>query len=206
MRLIDYIKGELTKKDQNAITVEAAGIGYEVFIPVSTYSQLPSLNQQVRVLIYFHVREDMHRLYGFASEAERTIFINLIGVNKIGPRVGLSVLSELSVEQIVEAVRAQNPAWFASVSGIGQKTAQRMVMELKGKLDEARLALPTAASASSRAPGAGQKEIMHEAAAALSALGYSEKQVQQAIYTVAGSIDSQAGVEEWVRQGLQHVS
>jgi Holliday junction DNA helicase RuvA len=201
--MIDYIKGTLARKEDTVITVEAAGVGYEIWVPLSTYSRLPEVAHTVTVLIYFHVREDIHRLYGFATEPERHIFKSVIGINKIGPKVGLSILSQLSVAHIVESVRTGEASWFASVSGIGPKTAQRIVMELKDRLD---IHCDTGALPAGSTEDAGaDSAIRKEAFAALCALGYNEKQVQQALRQTAAEIETGASVEQWVRRGLQHI-
>ncbi|MBN1761376.1 MAG: Holliday junction branch migration protein RuvA, partial [Chitinispirillaceae bacterium] len=132
--MIEYIRGILAEKEPGHVTVEAHGVGYGASIPLSTYERLPATGTEVRLLTHYHVREDGHKLFGFFSAEERMIFRQLISVSKIGPKVALNVLSGVSVQDLVASVNRSDPTRLQKISGVGAKTAQRLVMELKGKL------------------------------------------------------------------------
>jgi Holliday junction DNA helicase RuvA len=133
--MIEYLKGNLIKLEPSFMLLECNGIGYGLKIALSTYDVLQSkLHQNILVYTYFQVREDAHLLYGFASEEEKKIFLMLIGISGIGGNTALTVLSGLSTQEIYYALEQQNVTAFQSIKGIGEKTAQRIILELKEKL------------------------------------------------------------------------
>ena len=197
--MIDYIRGTLTDKEISHVAVETAGVGYSVTIPLSTYEKLPEPGKDALIYIHYYVREDDVKLYGFASKADREIFRHLITVNSVGPKVAMSIMSGISVENLVMYVNAGDTAGLKKVPGVGLKTAERIIVELKGKLG---MYSSTAASASKlKTPVArGRKE---EAYAAMLSLGYNDKQVAKAIDRVALEIGKGAQIEDWIRMALQ---
>ena len=132
--MIARINGQLIHKSPESIVVDVAGVGYELFIPLSTYYRLPQVGEGVRLHAYTHVREDALVLYGFWSLAEKDLFGQLIGVSKIGPRLARNILSGLPVEQLRQAIITEDVAVITTIPGIGRKVAERLVMELKDKL------------------------------------------------------------------------
>jgi len=135
--MIDSLAGTLASKDPGAVVVEVAGVGFEVIVPLSTFSAMPAKGERVRLHTHLHVREDQLKLFGFATETERHLFRMLIGVNRIGPTVAMQVLSGCPVEDFTRLVMAGDVNALASlVRGIGKKTAQRLVLELRGELAE----------------------------------------------------------------------
>jgi Holliday junction DNA helicase RuvA len=201
--MIDYIKGILAEKTVAALTVEAHGVGYEIAAPLSTYEKLPACGATVKILTHFHVREDTQKLFGFLTEAERSVFRQLINVSQVGPKVALSVLSGVSVRELIAAVNTGNDARLRTIPGIGPKMSQRLVMELRGKLAPAGETAEDVGEPA--APGADRSKdgVRREAFEAMLALGYADKQVQPALARVEKVIEPGAPVEEWIRKALQ---
>lgn len=134
--MIGSLRGRLTRKSIDEVTIDVAGIGYRVSIPLSTYEALPAEGDEASLVTHLHVREDELTLYGFASARERRLFETLIGVSGVGPRLALHVLSRLTPDRFVGAIRRQDLATLTGISGVGRKTAERLVLELKDKLGE----------------------------------------------------------------------
>jgi Holliday junction DNA helicase RuvA len=135
--MIDFLEGTLASKSPEAVTVSVGGVGFRAMVPVSTYGEMPRTGQKVHLLTYLYVREDQLTLYGFATESERALFIRLLGVNRVGPSVAMQVLSSCQVEDFRRLVSSGDVKSLASmVKGVGKKTAQRLILELKGELAE----------------------------------------------------------------------
>lgn len=149
--MIAHLRGTILEKHPNQVIVEAGGVGYDVTIPVSTYSALPEAGREVRLHIHTHVREDALSLYGFVSQDEKMLFERLIGVSGIGPKLAVTVLSGLEVRELLAAIRGGAVERLVRIPGIGKKTAERIVLELRDKLPapegEAAVALPGAPAA-----------------------------------------------------------
>ena len=192
--MISRIAGQLLAKTPPSILVDVNGVGYDIEVPMSTFYGLPEVGQPVVLLTQLIVREDAHLLYGFATQTERQAFKELIRVSGVGPRIGLAVLSGLSVDQLVKAISLQDAAPLTRVPGIGKKTAERLVLELKGRLAEALPGTPGAASSQTDQ----QAEVLH----ALLALGYSEKEAM----TAAKSTSEAASVSEAIRSALKSLA
>ena len=169
--MITFLEGKLVGALPTQAIVDVNGIGYEVFIPLSSYDKLPAAGQSVRILTHLHVREDAHVLYGFMSAAERDLFRLLVNhVSGIGPKLGLAVLSGMSVGNFKSAVVNSDVAALAKISGLGKKTAERIVLELKDKLG---VAAAWEAASATHAPTP-EEEQANEAVLALIALGYKQ--------------------------------
>jgi Holliday junction DNA helicase RuvA len=188
--LIGRLTGRLAAKTPPQVLLDVGGVGYEVDVPMSTFFNLPSLGESVVLLTHLVVREDAHLLYGFLTEGERGTFRELVKISGVGPRTALAILSGLSVAELAAAVGRQDGARLVKVPGIGKKTAERLLLELKGKLGP-ELALPAGAAALSDA----QADI----AQALQALGYNEREAQAAIKALPADV----GVAEGIRQALK---
>jgi holliday junction DNA helicase RuvA len=144
--MIAYLRGILLEKHPNVVIVDVAGVGYEVTIPVSTFSALPEVGGEARLHVHTHVREDALTLFGFHSAEEKTLFEKLIGVSGIGPKLAVTVLSGLKAGELVGAIRGGQVDLLVRIPGVGKKTAERMVLELRDKLDMlAASAMPLAA-------------------------------------------------------------
>ncbi|MDX1661961.1 MAG: Holliday junction branch migration protein RuvA [Gemmatimonadota bacterium] len=134
--MIGALRGTIADKGIEEVLLDVGGVGYRIAIPLSTYEALPGAGEEARLLTHLHVREDELALYGFATERERSLFETLVGVSGIGPRLALQVLSRLSPERFVGAIRSKDLATLKGIPGVGKKTAERMVLELKDKVDE----------------------------------------------------------------------
>src|SRR2546426_309231 len=169
--MITFLDGKLISSLPTQAIVDVSGVGYEVFIPLSSYDKLPASGQSVRILTHLHVREDAHVLYGFMSAAERDLFRLLVNhVSGIGPKLALAVLSGMSVSNFKSAVVNSDVTALAKISGLGKKTAERIVLELKDKLGVA-AAWEAASAAHAPTP---EEEEANEAVLALIALGYKQ--------------------------------
>lgn len=189
--MIGKLTGQLLEKNPPQILVDCHGVGYEVDVPMSTFYQLPGTGQAVSLLTHFVVREDAQILYGFASAAEREAFRQLIRISGVGPRTALSVLSGMSVTELAQAVTAQEAGRIVKVPGIGKKTAERLLLELKGKLGADLPALGAAGSAVGDAAADIQQALM--------ALGYNEKDAAAALKALPAGV----GVTEGIKQALK---
>ena len=191
--MIGRIAGILLEKNPPHLLVDCNGVGYEIDVPMSTFYNLPQTGERVVLLTQQIVREDAHLLYGFLSQQERTTFRELLKISGIGARMALAVLSGLSVQELAQAVTMQDAARLTRLPGIGKKTAERLLLELKGKLDADLGTLAGAASPSDHAT-----DILN----ALLALGYSEKEALAAIKNVPAG----TGVSEGIKLALKALS
>jgi holliday junction DNA helicase RuvA len=190
--MIGRLSGMLAAKTPPQILVDVQGVGYEVDVPMSTFYNLPGLGAPVTLLTHFVVREDAQLLYGFLTEAERGTFRELVRISGVGPRTALSILSGLSAAELAQAVTAQDAGRLVKVPGIGKKTAERLLLELKGKLGPD-LGLPAAEAVS-----AGQADIVQ----ALLALGYNERDAKAALK----ALPPEVGVAEGIKLALRALS
>jgi Holliday junction DNA helicase RuvA len=188
--MIGKLTGTLSEKNPPQVLVDCNGVGYEVDVPMSTFYGLPSLGDKVSLLTHFVVREDAQILFGFATASEREAFRQLIRISGVGPRTALAVLSGMSVADIAQAVTQQDATRLVKVPGIGKKTAERLLLELKGKVG-ADLGLASGAAIASDAQG----DILQ----ALVALGYSDKEAQAALK----SLPKDVGVSDGIKQALK---
>ena len=195
--MIGCLRGKLIDRQPTRVLIDVQGVGYEVAIPLSTYDRLQTHGEEISLLTYLHVREDALQLYGFATGAEKELFLKLIGISGIGPRVALGVLSGCSVEAFYHFVRNGDINRLKSLPGIGRKTAERLVLELKDKVEAGEsVMLPETSPASGP-----EKE---EAVLALTSLGYSRNQAEQVIDKL--SADGQPrDVETLIRLALQQL-
>lgn len=187
--MIGRLSGLLAEKNPPEILIDCHGVGYEVSVPMSTFYQLPATGEAVQVLTHFVVREDAQVLYGFLTAAERAAFRQLIRISGVGPRTALAVLSGMSVAELTQAVSLQESARLVKVPGIGKKTAERLLLELKGKLG-VDLGAPAGGSANDS-----QSDILQ----ALLALGYSEKEAQLALRALPADV----GVNDGIKHALK---
>ncbi len=174
--MIAHLRGRLFLKQPSQAIVEAAGVGYDVAISVPTYSALPAEGREVALHIYTQVREDALALYGFLERSEKQLFERLITVTGVGPRLALTILSGLDTERTIAAIRAQDHATLTRIPGVGKRLAERLVVELKEKLDD----LSRPAAATSLAGAAGEDVL-----SALVNLGYQRAAAQKALETAA---------------------
>jgi Holliday junction DNA helicase RuvA len=191
--MIGSLRGRITSKTPPQLTVEVGGVGYEVEAPMSTFFQLPALGEEVRLLTHLVVREDAHVLYGFASEEERRLFRSLIKVSGVGPKIALALLSGISVTAFAHCVHNQDIATLTRVPGVGRKTAERLIVEMRDRL-------VTAAEGSSLPVAEGGTTAQTEAFDALVALGYRPAEATRLLKGVAPGTHS---TEELIRRALK---
>ncbi|MDO4968461.1 MAG: Holliday junction branch migration protein RuvA [Comamonadaceae bacterium] len=191
--MIGKLTGTLLEKNPPEVLVDCHGVGYEVQVPMSTFYNLPQVGQPISLLTHFIVREDAQLLYGFATEQERQTFRELIKISGVGPRMALSLLSGLSIEELAQAVATQEAGRLVKVPGIGKKTAERLLLELKGKLGDA---VVTGAAAQVKSDA--QADILQ----ALLALGYSDKEASACLKQLPADI----GVSEGIKLALKGLS
>ena len=189
--MISRISGLLADKQPPQVLVDVQGVGYELNVPMSTFFNLPAIGDRVVLLTEFVVREDAQILFGFLTTAERATFRELVKISGVGPRTALSILSGLSVAELAAAVSRQDGARLVKVPGIGKKTAERLLLELKGKLG----ADLSQQSASGPAPSEAQTDISQ----ALQALGYNEREAQAALKALPADV----GVSDGIRLALK---
>lgn len=185
--MIGRIKGVLLEKAPPQIIVDVHGVGYEIDVPMSTLYNLPETGAEVTLFTHFVVREDAQLLYGFLTKEERTLFRLLIRISGIGPKIALSILSGVSSQLLSQAVATQEPGLLTRIPGVGKKTAERIVLELKGKLDT---------TISSEAEGAVTSNAKHDIVSALLSLGYSDREAQLAVKGLAPDISVNDGIRE----------
>ena len=171
--MIAHLRGKLLAKHPNQAVVETAGVGYDVTISVPTYSDLPAVGAEVALHIHTHVREDLIALYGFLRPSERLLFEKLIGVSGIGPKLAITVLSGMAAQDVVGAIRSNDVARLTRIPGIGKKTAERMVLELRDKMPEA--GVPSAASPST------MSAVEEDVLSALVNLGFQRPAAEKAL-------------------------
>ncbi len=199
--MIGKIRGTILEKQPPQIIVDVHGIGYEIDAPMSTFYQLPDQGQEVSLFTHLVVREDAHHLYGFYTKEERTLFRTLLKVNGVGPRLALTILSSTATNEFVRSVLNNDTASLVRLPGVGKKTAERLIIEMRDKLTDW-----------SQAPGEGavlakvdkglRHQVLQDAIAALVSLGYKQ---QEANRTVTKIDDGAATSEELIRRALREM-
>lgn len=192
--MIGYLRGVLVRKEPPALLLEVGGVGYELEAPMTTFYELPAIGETVALHTHLVVREDVHLLFGFARESQRRQFRALLKVNGIGPRVALAVLSGLNESDLAHCVAEEDVARLTQVPGIGRKTAERLIVELRDRLSHEPAAMPSAASVASDV-----RDPVAEAVSALIALGYRPPEASRA---VRGVSREGLSTEEIIRQAL----
>lgn len=204
--MISYIRGQLTEILEDAVVVEAAGIGYRIGVPVSVLDELPGTGGEVKIYTYFQVREDAMNLYGFLNRGDLRMFEQLIAVNGIGPKGALAVLSVMRPDDLRLAIVSADAKAIAKAPGVGIKTAQRVILDLKDKIQTEELlgamSAPAAAIAE-KTQSTGLHGSSGEALEALVALGYSNMEAARAVRQVQGSDEMTA--EEVLKASLKYL-
>lgn len=191
--MIGRIRGLLVEKNPPQVLVDCAGVGYEVDVPMSTFYNLPELGAEVSLLTHFVVREDAQILYGFGTAAEREAFRQLIKIAGVGPRTALSVLSGMSVTDLAQSITQQEAGRLTKVPGIGKKTAERLLLELKGKLG---------ADLGPLGAGPVRSDVQSDIQQALLALGYNDKEAAAALKALPPDV----GVSEGIKLALKSLA
>ncbi|MBI4400571.1 MAG: Holliday junction branch migration protein RuvA [Nitrospirae bacterium] len=200
--MIAALTGRLALKAPSHVTLDVQGVGYEVFIPLSTYYALPDLNESASLSIYTHLREDAIQLFGFLTAQEKDAFVLLTGITGIGPKLALSVLSALSVTDLISAVQAGDVDKLATVPGIGKKSAGRIALELKDKVDRLR----PAASTTPVIPSSPTDRLQDDALSALVNLGYRPAEVKEVLKHLARTRSEPMPLKEMIREALKDLA
>lgn len=203
--MIGRLTGEVIAKQPPSLMLDVAGVGYELEASMNTFYKLPALGERVTLHTHMVVREDAQLLYGFADAQERMLFRALIKTNGVGPKLALAILSGTSSEEFIRCVHNEDSATLVRIPGVGKKTAERLIVEMKDKLDK--LELPTATEFALQATGAptigARVDNRAEAESALVALGYKPVQATRAVEQAAAGLGEDAAVEELIRQSLK---
>ena len=202
--MIGYLSGKILEKDANVVIVDVAGVGYEVTIPLSTFYELGDVGSEVNLRIFTHVREDTLQLFGFKTTRERDLYLKLISVQGIGAKSGITMLSGMSADEIVTAIRTNNLARLTSIPGVGKKTAERLVVELRDKIGE--LSIGAAAGAAGGVQqSAGPDAVFDDALSALVNLGYQRNAAEKALQESAKEVADMT-VQKLLRAALQRLA
>lgn len=204
--MIAHLSGTLLFKQATSVILDVAGVGYEVTIPLSTFYDMEDAGAQIQLRVYTYVREDALQLFGFRTARERELFLKLISVSGIGPKLGISMLSALSAEDIINAIRTNNLARLTSIPGVGKKTAERLVIELRDKM--AALSSPAMEEEfAARTDGAPPTEdvVREDTLSALVNLGYQRATAEKAI-TQAMQEGGDLSVQVLLRRSLRALS
>lgn len=195
--MIAYLKGKLVHKEPTHIVIDVGGIGYQASISFNTFSEIKD-KEDVRIATYLHVREDAHILFAFATDAEKTMFLNLISVNGVGPNTAMMVLSSLAPAELKSAILREDTATLQAVKGIGGKTAQRLILELKDKLRKIHGDEPSTLT------GMVNNTMRQEALTALMTLGIVRAAAEKSIDTVLRKSGNTISLEDLVKQALKN--
>lgn len=202
--MISYVRGELAAVEKDKVIVDVGGVGYGVFMPEASMGLLPQIGEEIKLHTYLNVREDAMQLFGFLTRDDLEIFRLLIGVSGIGPKGGLSILSKLSADDLRFAVLSGDAKAIFSAPGIGKKTAEKVIIELKDKLNLEEMLEPKDVSSSAEVVGGGLAgEIQTEAVQALVALGYGSTESLRAVKKV--DLEQAKTVEDVLKQALKNL-
>jgi Holliday junction DNA helicase RuvA len=202
--MIARLEGTLVEKHPTRVVLDVGGVGYEVFIPVTTFYELPEEGKTVALRVHTHVREDALQLFGFRSGRERAIFELLIRTNGVGPKLAQSILSGIEAERLVEAIRGGEVALLKSVPGLGAKKAERLVVELRDRVDG--LDVEEGAPAGVPVAPRPDDERGEEAISALLNLGYPRTQAESAVEKARAAAGGDASLEDLIREALRGLS
>ncbi len=197
--MIGQLRGKLLHKKPNLVLIEVQGVGYEVSIPLTSYYDLPAEGNEIVLQVHTHVREDTLALFGFCSRREKDFFLKLISISGVGPRLAVAILSGAKVEELAQAIADGNLTRLTAIPGIGRKTAERLILELKGQVTP--FLLPDQARTAGAA--AGSDGIQEDILSALVNLGYPRSSAEKALATVLRSGTAERSFEGLLRPTLQ---
>jgi len=191
--MIDYLEGILRYKSPTFIVVDVGGVGYKVNLSLSSYNLLPPEGNQIKINTYLHFREDGLALYGFLAKEERDFFLLLISISKIGPKSALRMLSRVSSSELKKAIKRGDLTTLTDIPGIGKKTAQRLILELKERIGEEEPLEP------------GREELVKDALSALVSLGYTQNEARKAVREVISSSKEEMDLTRVIKEALNRV-
>jgi Holliday junction DNA helicase RuvA len=205
--MIAHLNGTLLSKEPNSVIVDVSGVGYEVTIPLSTFYELANEGSDVQLRIYTHVKEDALQLYGFKTERERKLFVNFISVSGIGPKIGVALLSGMSADELINSIKTNNLARLTLIPGVGRKTAERLIVDLREKMTAlAASQVETTSGLEPAASGASPEDsVRSDALSALLNLGYQRSSAEKAIDAVLND-GGEMTVESVLRRGLRKLA
>src|SRR5262245_22816241 len=199
--MIAHLSGKLLSKQPNQVIVDVNGVGYEVHVPLSTFYEVGDIGSTVLLRIYTHVREDTIAIFGFRSAKEKQMFEQVTSISGIGPKLGITILSGLPVDELVASIRQSNLARLTSIPGVGKKTAERLVVELRDKMARVE-ALPTGEPPASPSVSRLQEDVV----SALVNLGYAKPSAEKAVQAVFSASSGQPSFEDLLRMALRQLS
>lgn len=205
--MIEYLEGAVLAQEDDYVIINVGGVGYGVAVPPATAFALSEVGSEARLWTYTYVREDQLKLFGFATRHERNVFEVFIGLQGVGPQIGLAILSTLSIGEIIQAAAGGDASPFKRVKGIGPKLAEKLIIELKGRINRLSAGLPQemlTASSGDNVTDNNLDESTRDAIAALEALGVSGNQARRAIDKALDVLGQTDDVEALVREGLKH--
>ncbi len=191
--MIASIRGILRYKSPEYVIVEANGIGYQIFLSLTFFYNLPEIDNEIAINTYTHVREDALQLYGFNTHEEKELFLNLIGISGIGPKLALNILSGIAPSDLVKAINEGDSERLLAIPGVGKKTAGRLILELKEKVDKDR-------------PLGDKNELIDDALSALTNLGYNRNQVREVVRKIAANGGEGLTIEKLIRESFKILS
>ncbi len=200
--MIGLIRGTILEKQPPQLVLDVQGVGYEIDAPMGTFYQLPDVGQPVSLFTHFSVREDAHHLYGFYTRDERSLFRSLLKVNGVGPRLALTILSSAAPEEFVRCVLNNDTVSLVRLPGIGKKTAERLVIEMRDRLSDWYKA-PVAKGATPHQEQGSRHQILQDAISALISLGYKQQEANRAVTKID---DGSASSEELIRRSLREMT
>lgn len=193
--MIGFLSGSIISKFPDHCVIDVGGVGYTVSVSLSTFAGLPEIGSQTKLLVHTHVREDILALYGFATEEEKSLFLKLIGISGVGPKTALAILSGFPVADLVEAIGCENRALLSTIPGVGRKTAERIIVELKDRIARE--------TPSRTAPQSARGRLFEDVVSALTNLGY-QRVVAESALKRAGWSDTMS-IEDAIRAGLKEL-
>lgn len=202
--MIAFLSGKLIEKQANAVIIDVGGVGYEVAIPLSTFYELGDVGTEVELRVYTSVREDAIQLFGFKTARERDIYLKLISVQGIGAKSGIAMLSGMNADEIVAAIRTENLAKLTAIPGVGRKTAERLVVELRDKINDLASGVSSGTS-TTVAASAGDDNVFDDALSALINLGYQKNAAEKALLQ-ARHDGIEPSVQKMLKAALQRLA
>ena len=193
--MIAYLKGTLIRKQPNQVVIDTGGVGYCAAIPLSTFFKLGEISSEVELLVHTHMTDSALSLFGFATSSEKEIFLKLIGISGIGPKLAMNILSGIEPAELEDAIRRTDVARISLIPGIGKKTALRVAMELQDKIEKKEKVLA--------AKGSKEKEDL---ISALANLGFRRKEIEPIVDKVMAAVPEDAGFERMLRECLKHMA
>jgi len=192
--MIEHVRGVLQYKSPTFIVIETGGIGYKISLPLSSYELLPAEGDEIKINTYLHYREDNLALYGFLSQEERNFFLLLISISKIGPKSALRMLSSISPSEFKKAIKRGDLTTLTDIPGIGKKTAQRLILELKEKIEEEEEIIEV-----------GDEELVKDTLSALLSLGYTRNEARKAVKEAINASKEEIDLASLIKKALKYI-